>query len=97
MPNFEYLPNSRKMSARQKLYVIICIGVRRKLGRGQPMQRSPLTRWIKTLVNQTMNSGYKSIQWNGTNNQGQPVSAGVYLYSIEAGDFRQTKKMILLK
>jgi len=26
-----------------------------------------------------------------------PVSAGVYLYSIEAGEFRQTKKMILLK
>ena len=28
---------------------------------------------------------------------GQPVSAGVYLYSIETKDFRQTKKMILLK
>ena len=25
------------------------------------------------------------------------VAAGVYLYSIEAGEFRQTKKMILLK
>ena len=32
-----------------------------------------------------------------TNNQGQPVSAGVYFYSIEAGNFRQTKKMILIK
>jgi len=52
---------------------------------------------INELVNEVQNSGYKSIQWNATNNQGQPVSAGVYLYSIEAGDFRHTKKMILLK
>ena len=52
---------------------------------------------IKELVNEVQNFGYKSIQWNATNNQGQPVSAGVYLYSIEVGDFRQTKKMILLK
>ena len=52
---------------------------------------------IKKLVNEVQNSGYKLIQWNATNNQGQPVSAGVYIYSIEAGNFRQTKKMILLK
>ena len=52
---------------------------------------------INQLVNEVQNSGFKSVQWNATNNQGQPVSAGVYLYSIEAGDFRQTKKMILLK
>ena len=50
---------------------------------------------INHLVNEVQNSGYKSIQWNATNNQGQPVSAGVYLQ--EAGEFRQTKKMILLK
>jgi len=43
------------------------------------------------------NAGYKSIQWNATNVQGQPVSAGLYLYTIEAGQFRQTKKMVLLK
>ena len=33
----------------------------------------------------------------GGQSWGFPVSAGVYLYSIEAGEFRQTKKMILLK
>ena len=43
------------------------------------------------------NAGYKSVIWNATNNQGQPISAGVYLYSIEAANFRQTKKMVLLK
>tara|TARA_B110000014_G_C19771713_1_gene401579 strand:- start:159 stop:635 length:477 start_codon:yes stop_codon:yes gene_type:complete len=52
---------------------------------------------VNNLVNQNQNSGYKSIQWDATNNQGQPVSAGVYIYSIEAGECRQTKKMILLK
>ena len=52
---------------------------------------------INHLVNEVQNSGCKTVKWNATNNQGQPVSAGVYLYSIEAGDFRQTKKMILLK
>ena len=52
---------------------------------------------INHLVNEIQNSGYKSIQWNATNNQGEPVSAGVYLYKIQAGDFVDTKKMILLK
>ena len=49
------------------------------------------------LVNVNQSSGYKSVQWNATNNQGQPVSAGVYLYMIKAGEYRETKKMILLK
>lgn len=52
---------------------------------------------INNLVSINQSSGYKSVQWNATNNLGQPVSAGVYLYSIETKDFRQTKKMILLK
>ena len=54
-------------------------------------------RQVKALVNGSQTAGYKSIQWNATNNQGQPVSAGLYLYTIEAGEFRQTKKMVLLK
>ena len=52
---------------------------------------------ISNLVNANKSTGSKSVQWDATNNQGQPVSAGVYLYSIEPGEFRKTKKMILLK
>mgnify|MGYP002822589393 CR=1 FL=1 len=52
---------------------------------------------VKTLIEEYQNPGYKSVQWDATNNRGYPVSAGVYLYNIEAGNFRQTKKMIFLK
>ena len=54
-------------------------------------------RVVKTLVNSLQTAGYKSIRWNATNNRNEPVSAGLYLYTIQAGEFRQTKKMVLLK
>jgi hypothetical protein len=52
---------------------------------------------VRTLINMEQTAGYKSIQWNATNDEGKPVSAGLYLYTIQAGEFRQTKKMVLLK
>ena len=52
---------------------------------------------INNLFSIIQSFGYKRIQWNATNNQGHHVSAGLYFYSIEARNFRQTKKMILLK
>ena len=54
-------------------------------------------RVVRNLVNSQQNAGYKSIQWNATNRIGQPVSAGLYLYTIQAGEFRQVRKMVLLK
>ena len=54
-------------------------------------------RIVKTLVNGSQTAGYKSIRWNATNDRNEPVSAGLYLYTIQAGEFRQTKKMVLLK
>jgi hypothetical protein len=54
-------------------------------------------REVRTLFNNQQSAGYKSVVWDATNDLGQPISAGVYLYTIEAGGFRQTKKMILLK
>tara|TARA_B100000953_G_scaffold272452_1_gene243934 strand:+ start:27 stop:1718 length:1692 start_codon:yes stop_codon:yes gene_type:complete len=52
---------------------------------------------VKLLVNEYKEIGSYIINWNGKNENDIPVSAGVYLYSIEAGEFKQTKKMILLK
>ena len=52
---------------------------------------------VNNLVNTNQSSGYKTVQWKATNNQGEPVSAGVYLYKIQTGDFVYTKKMMLLK
>ena len=52
---------------------------------------------VRILVSRYEEPGYKSIVWNATNNQGMPVSAGMYLYSITADEFRQTRKMLLLK
>ena len=54
-------------------------------------------RLVKNLVSGQQTAGYKSINWNATNNAGSPVSAGIYLYQVQAGKFRQTRKMILLK
>jgi len=49
------------------------------------------------LVNSKQSAGYKSVLWNANKNEGQLVRAGLYLYSIEAGELRKTKKMVLLK
>ena len=54
-------------------------------------------RSIRSLVNSKQTAGYRSIRWDGKNNLGDPVSAGMYIYTIQAGEFRQTKKMVLLK
>ena len=52
---------------------------------------------IKSFVNIVQDAGYQSIVWNATDRSGQPVPAGMYIYSITAGDFRKTRKMMLLK
>ena len=56
-----------------------------------------LGRQVKTLINQTQDAGYRSIIWDATNDYGKPVSAGMYLYQIHAGEYISTKKMVLLK
>jgi len=56
-----------------------------------------LGRQVRTLLNEIQDAGYRSVIWNATNDFGKPVSAGVYLYQIQAGEFVKTKKMVLLK
>ena len=52
---------------------------------------------VKMLANSLQSSGYKTVQWNSTNQNNEPVPAGVYIYELRAGKSRQTKKMLLLK
>ena len=54
-------------------------------------------REINQLANINQPAGHKSVQWSATDMHGNPVSAGVYLYQIRAGEFVQTRKMVLLK
>ncbi len=54
-------------------------------------------RQVVQLINETQSAGFKSIQWNSKDSFGQSVSAGVYIYHIQAGSFTQNMKMILLK
>ena len=54
-------------------------------------------RIVKTLVNSSQTAGYKSIVWDTVDDRGHSASAGLYIYSITAGNYRANKKMILLK
>jgi len=47
---------------------------------------------VAKLVNQTLQPGHYEIFWNASN-----YSSGAYFYKLSAGDFTQTKQMILLK
>jgi flagellar hook assembly protein FlgD len=52
---------------------------------------------VKTLINQNQEAGYYSVEWDGRNDFGNPVSSGIYLYRIKAGNFISVHKMTLLR
>ncbi len=56
-----------------------------------------LGREIRTLIDEIKPAGKYNIAWDGRDNSGNLVSSGVYFYKIVAGNFVQTKKMILMK
>ena len=56
-----------------------------------------LGREVKFLVSRELVSGFHEAEWDGTDESGRLVSAGIYLYRIRAGEFTQTQKMLLLK
>ncbi|MBN1482498.1 T9SS C-terminal target domain-containing protein [candidate division KSB1 bacterium] len=54
-------------------------------------------RRIVTLVDEKQEKGWHQVQWNAINSSGQRVSSGVYLVKFKAGDFVDSKKIILMK
>lgn len=52
---------------------------------------------IRTLVDEDQSAGKKEIIWDGKNESGEQVASGVYFYNLQAGNFVQTKKMVLIR
>jgi len=52
---------------------------------------------VKTLLDQDQPAGLYRIDWDGENDNGKPISSGIYLYKLEVNGFSEAKKMLLLK
>ena len=52
---------------------------------------------IVQLVNEVQHPGLKTINWDGKDSNGKLVNGGVYVYKLTAGNYTETKKMVLLK
>ena len=54
-------------------------------------------RLITGLVNGNLSAGYHDVIWDGTDMFGSNVSAGLYIYSLQAEGVSLTRKMVLMK
>lgn len=52
---------------------------------------------VKTLLNETLNAGNHTVNWNGTDDNNKAVTSGVYFYKMNSSNLRSIKKMILMK
>jgi len=52
---------------------------------------------VRSVINGVYGAGDNSVVWNGCDEQGQPVSSGVYFYRMATADYSAVKKMLLLK
>jgi hypothetical protein len=56
-----------------------------------------LGQMVTTLVDADQAVGPHSVVWNGLDDRGMQVVSGIYLFRVQAGDFAQIRKMVLLK
>ena len=52
---------------------------------------------VRVLINEVKPAGSYEARWNGTNDFGEVVSSGVYVYRLQSGEFESTKKMVFLR
>ena len=52
---------------------------------------------VRTLVNESRESGRHEVVWNGTDNRGQRVASGVYMARMTTGNISQMRKLVLVK
>ena len=54
-------------------------------------------RYISTLTDDDYIPGPHSVTWNGTDDQGRSVASGTYIYRLEAGEYVESKRMLLVR
>ena len=54
-------------------------------------------RLVKALINQPLPAGRYDIGWDGNDHQGHRVASGVYFYRIQAGQWNETKRMVIVR
>jgi PKD repeat protein len=52
---------------------------------------------IRELVSEFQSAGFKTVNWDGQDKNGNSVDSGVYLYSLKSNNFSLTKKMLVIK
>jgi photosystem II stability/assembly factor-like uncharacterized protein len=52
---------------------------------------------VRTLINEQQTAGEKSIVWDGRDQFGREMTSGVYIYRIQAGEYIQSRKMLLVR
>jgi len=52
---------------------------------------------VRTLVDEVQPAGDHTVQWDGRDYQGRPVSTGIYFYRLQSGSHSNTKKLVLLR
>lgn len=52
---------------------------------------------VRTLVDGPLQAGEHQVRWDGRDDRGQLLPSGVYLYQLQVGDARETRRMILMK
>ena len=56
-----------------------------------------LGREVRTLASEHLNSGYRSVFWDGKNDSGEDVASGIYFYQLRIRDYSATRRLALLK
>jgi N-acetylneuraminic acid mutarotase len=52
---------------------------------------------VTTLLDERRDAGYHRVSWNGRDAAGRPVASGIYIYLIQAGTNRTSKKLVILR
>ena len=54
-------------------------------------------RLVSTLLDEPQLEGRRSVSWHGVDENGRELPSGVYFYRMNAGDYAETRKMLLLQ